>query len=788
MKKTVFTFLLTCCCLFNSFCQPGISGNVSDLKKAPVRDATVHILNTEISRLTDAKGNFSIQNLQPGKYILLISAVGYSSINTLVDISKNANLNLSFQLTEDFKQLDAVIVNAEKKETNLQAVPSSLTSLSEKNIADYRIWTAEEQTAIIPNLYSANPGDGRNVSSVRGIVSASYDPAVTTIIDGVTQFTLDTYIPQLFDVFSIEVLRGPQGTLYGRNAMGGIINITTKQPGNKTKLFAEINAGNYGTQRYTAGIKTPVIKNKLFIGAAGIYSGLSGYYKNDFNNLKFDRQYSAGGNYYLKYLISSKWNAAVNVKHLSGVNRGAFPLASSPQEAFSNPYMVNQDALSKMIDKTFNGSFSLNYTGNYFNFSSQSAYQSNYRYYTVPLDGDFSPIDGITIINNYGKKRNKVKVLTQEFKITSPATLNSKWQWLAGAYFFYQKSPAKQATHFGKDALLVGSPDIDYSIINTSRIINKGAAAYGQVIYTLTEKLTIKIGLRYDYQHSKASVLGEYKPDASPVPVFQTQPDTSANTSFSAVSPAVSIMYQLQKNNTLYALYSRGFRSGGLTQLSPDPSQPPLYAYQPEYSSNFEIGSKNLFFHNKLRINAAVFYTVINNAQVPTLILPEAITITKNAGKLTSKGFEAELNATVLKGLEAVYTIGVTDAVYKKLKTPANGQTVDLEGNRQVFSPGITSLTAWQYTWPLNKLQTIKLIVRGEWVYLGRQYFNLANTIRQSPYSLINTRFGISTKHFQLLFWGRNIFNKKYIAYAYDFGATHLGNPSTYGFTIRIDK
>src|SRR4030095_11452262 len=119
-------------------------------------------------------------------------------------------------------------------------------------------------TAIIPNLYSANPGDHRNVTSIRGITSTSYDPAVATYIDGVNQFNLDTYISQLYDIERIEVLRGPQGTLYGRNAMGGVINIITKKPTNQPNGFGSVSIGNYGRQRYNLGIRGPLIKDKLF--------------------------------------------------------------------------------------------------------------------------------------------------------------------------------------------------------------------------------------------------------------------------------------------------------------------------------------------------------------------------------------------------------------------------------------------------------------------------------------------------------------------------------------------
>ncbi|MCG7859656.1 TonB-dependent receptor plug domain-containing protein, partial [Flavihumibacter sediminis] len=105
-------------------------------------------------------------------------------------------------------------------------------------------------------------GDERNVVGIRGITTTSYDPAVAVYVDGVNQFSLDTYIPQLNDVERIEVLRGPQGTLYGRNAMGGVINIITKKPSNKTRAFVELTNGNYDQFRYTAGVQTPVVKDR----------------------------------------------------------------------------------------------------------------------------------------------------------------------------------------------------------------------------------------------------------------------------------------------------------------------------------------------------------------------------------------------------------------------------------------------------------------------------------------------------------------------------------------------
>jgi iron complex outermembrane receptor protein len=238
--------------------------------------------------------------------------------------------------------------------------------------------------------------------------------------------------------------------------------------------------------------------------------------------------------------------------------------------------------------------------------------------------------------------------------------------------------------------------------------------------------------------------------------------------------------------NILFGSYSRGFRTGGLTQLSSDPSQPPLYTYKPEYSNNIEVGLKNTFFNNLLRANLALFYTELTDAQVPTLVLPYAITVTRNTGSLSSKGIEVELAATPLKGLQVEYNAGINDASYNKLQLSQNGQEVDLSGKKQLFTPAMTSMFAIQYNYSVASAQKIKLMIRGEWSYLGDQYFDLNNTIKQSGYSLLNTRIGIALKNVEVQFWARNLADQTYISYAYDFGAAHLGNPKNYGVTVKV--
>jgi len=758
-----------------------ITGVVQNEKGNPIDGATISILNNSMQTISNQKGYFSFDELKNSKYTLSIKSLGYAEISKEININAINNSKstaIKFILIASTNQLDEVVVTAEKKEELLQKIPASITALNAKQINAFGLWNTKEITGIIPNLYSADPGDNRDVNSVRGIATSSYDPTVATYIDGVNQFSLDTYIPTLFDVERIEVLRGPQGTLYGRNAMGGVINIITKQPNNASSGFADISVGNYNQQRITAGFKTPLIKDKLFFGASILSNKRDGYYTNEFTQSSYDNQNGLSGNYFLKYIVSSCWDINLNFKQLANENQGPFPLVFGTEEALNNPYRLNQNSITTMKDKTSNSSLTIRYTGSGFNFSSQTAYQQNYRYYTNPIDGDFSPIDAISVINNYGSKWNNNKVLTQDFKFTSAPSSNSKLKWTAGAFLFYQDAPVKQATRFGIDANLMMIGDSLFSIINTSTTLKKGFAIYGQATYALSDKLNMSFGLRNDYENQTQSILGEYQRDPSPE-LYTTTSDTLGRTNFNALSPKLSLDYQVNNNSLWYGSYSKGFRAGGLSPLSSDPSQPPLVGYLPEYSNNFETGIKNNWLNNKLILNIALFYTKVTDAQVPSLILPDAITITKNTGQLSSKGVEAELMFIPTKGLLLQYSFGATSASYDKLEIASQGASVNLAGKRPIFTPSSTSLLAAQYSFPVSS--ELQIMLRGEWKYIGTTYFDLANNIQQSPYHLLNAKLGMEYKKTALSFWAKNLAGTKYISYGYDFGAVHLGDPAIFG-------
>ncbi len=786
------TFCTSVSC-FSIFAQ-SISGKISSKNGEVLKGTSLRILNSNLGTITDSEGNYQFKKVPAGNLTLEISGVGYSTRTQKITTKSSENQEVNVVLAESSSQLDEVIVSAEKVEQKAQKLPLAVSTITSKQVADYRLWNVKDLVAIVPNMYSASPGDDKNNTSIRGITSTSYDQPVATYVDGVNQFRLDAYIPQLIDIERIEVLRGPQGTLYGRNSMGGVINIITKQPTNKTAGFAEANFGSYGTQRYTAGVRTPLIKDHLFVGASVMLDARDGFYTNVFDNSKFDVHQSFTGNYFLKYVASPKFSATFNLKQYNRKNSGSFTLAPYALATLdSMKYKVNYNAVAKDNDNTLNGSAVLNYFGNGVDITAITAYQTNDRFYEGPIDADVQlpfklqslDVNAIEVKND--AKQNTVSFWTQELRLSSSANTSSNLKWTLGGFYFTQNDPSAQTLLIGADGAKFGQPKNAKSSTN-ALADNNGYALFGQAVYSIDEDFDITAGLRYDSENQKLTLGSKFQQGNFVLPTLK---DTTASASFNAFSPKFSLTYKLDENQMAYISYSRGFRAGGFSQLGFDPSDAPLIAYSPEYSTNMEFGWKGTYFDNRLRANFTLFGIQVTDAQTPTLV-PELgfRTATRNAGNFSSTGVEIELSGNIAKGLQVDWNFGTTAATYSKLAIPQSvfvaGKSQKVEtnftGNRQIFTPNVTSMLALQYGQSLNK--NVQFIARTEWRLLGKQYFNLANTYSQEDYSTINIRTGFSTKNFDLMFWGRNLSNTTYIAYAYSFGAATLGNPRTIGLSL----
>ena len=269
--------------------------------------------------------------------------------------------------------------------------------------------------------------------------------------------------------------------------MGGIINIITKQPTNKTAGFGELNFGTFGTQRYTARVRTPLIKDKLYIGTSVMFDAHDGFYTNIFNNSKFDVHNSFTGNYFVKYVASPKFSATFNLKHYNRQNSGTFTLAPYDiAKVDSAKFKVNYNAVAKAHDNTLNASATLNYFGEKVNIISITAYQSNVMYYHSPIDADVQlpfelqslDVNSIEVKND--NNQNKVSFQTQELRLNSSTNSNSRLAWTVGGFGFTQYNPTNQSLLIGKDGESFGQT-ANSTITNNTLSNNYGCSLFGEL-------------------------------------------------------------------------------------------------------------------------------------------------------------------------------------------------------------------------------------------------------------------------------------------------------------------
>lgn len=762
------------------FAQSGnVQGSITTTSGQPIPKTTIKLLNTNLGSTTDDQGKYTISHLENGDYTISISALGYATQLRAFNIKKGQTRDLDFKLAESSRQLNEVAVTSEKRQESVQNIPAAITTLDAKQIRDYRLWDITNLTAIAPDLFVIEHGNSTssNFFNIRGVMGFSSEQAVATYIDGVYQSDYFSAPPLFNDIQSIEILRGPQGTLYGRNAYGGVVNITTRQPGNTPAGYAEATFGNYGQQRYTVGLSEPIVKDKLFASGSFTYNHRGSIYYNEFTHSGFDRREDYNGNFSLRYLPSANWSLVLNAKTESDDDRGSFPWVTSIDDVFAKPYQVNTNNTNVERRNNFNTSLAANYYGKDFNFTSVSSYTNFHIWYEGQgVDYDFSPLDALSTAPD-----TRQQVYAQELHFSSPSASQSKLKWVGGAYGFIENLRVTTPTFYGPDYLLLDSTsNAPFTTIDQSKGTNKGYAFFGQATYALTGKLDFTAGIRYDVENRGLNDYTDYLKDPNP-PALEA-PAMDYGATFHAVTPKFVLSYKLQDNMLLYGSYARGFRAGGLNTNAPTPAQVP---YQPEHSDNYEIGWKNMLFNNKLKLNLTAFYLEQHNQQISTSMngVDELIL---NVGEMHNKGAELEVTALPVKGLQIDWNASYSHARYTSLLLydATAGAVVNYKGDQPINTPPVTSMLAAQYTYDFSgSKQKLAAYVRGEYRYIDKFYFDFVNGLSQPASSLFNAKAGITTKNYELNFWARNIFDKKYVAYG-SFGTFLLGSPATYGITL----
>lgn len=786
-KKTYVKHFLWCALILTSSIisaqKWSVEGKVTSLDNTAINGATITLLGTTKGGYTNENGKYKIENLTSNTYFLKVSFLGYQTITKKVVLNAN-NLVINFTLYQISDKLEEVIISsANRRFEKLQKTAASVSAISTKEISQLQIKQISELNSIAPNFRTYDDGatGGYTMIASRGITTIDNKPIVGVYIDDIPYFNGFSFPLALQDLKSIEVLRGPQGTLYGRNSLAGVLNIKTKSPKNKVSGYLTSGYGNLNAKEFSFAFNAPLIKDKLLLRASTNIADRDGFVKNEFNNKDLQNRKVVDANIRFTYFATDKlkFNLQYNVQRKESdayVYSVASPQISLQDILKNNPYKVNfdMDVLRQVVFQ--NIALHLKYDLPSFRIHSIFAYQKNAG--DRRDEYDYTPFDIQSAVGD-----NVLHNFSQEFRLVS--TNDSSLQWTAGVFLYHNKTSQNDNFIAGKDISLVDPTAIPNTRSDMLETIQKGIALYGQATYTLNDKVSFTGGLRLDYEKNTVDIERTYNIAAFPPSGFV---DAAEFTSF---SPKGTIGYNISNEIFAFGSIARGYKPGGINQFITDKEKA---KFNPEQSLNYEIGLKSTILNNTLKLNLTGFYTSYTGQQIFTLLDLSTFAFgIDNIGESRIFGLEFEGKAAISKGLSLGMNLGYLNAKVSKynevIVNPSDGTVIleDRSGKTLPVSPEFNGNINVNFVQPLSK--KINLESSLDYNYQSDIYFDIPNNSLQPSYGLLNGRLGITSQTMDLFIWAKNLTNEAYYGYGYGvgtFNAAAFALPRTFGANITL--
>ena len=671
--------------------------------------------------------------------------------------------------------LETIKVTAQKREENVQKVTTSITVLSDTTIEDAQIESTEDIWRYVPNLFTSNEGsrDYFYRIKIRGISNTAFgDPATALYIDDVSYAGVYAFNSPLFDIERIEVLKGPQGTLYGKSTEGGTINIITKSPNNNKDAKINVEIGDYNKRQVSGLISTPLVEDKLFFRLAGLYSTRDGYIKNVYTGEDVDNRETSAANASLFFTPLDKLLIDLKFRIHEFDDDGGYPEVPMDKEIYQSvtgltkldDFEIGYDYSGKSSSKSNATSLRVRYERESFDFVSVTAYRDMDN--TGWLDADYSPLEMY-----FGYQTVESENITQELRIQSKDS-NESFKWLFGLYY------SKEDKYYGCEAYLdtlyaemMGVPlytSEDFS----ADLGAEDKAIFGQsTVRFLDDALGVTVGLRYE--RSKRTMDNKVHTFAGE-PVVDEMNDLE-NTD-SLFLPKFAIDYYFNDHIMTYASIAKGYKPGGFAYAVDDIN---LVDFEPEISTAYELGIKNEFPELGLRVNVAGFYTKVDDYQDRVQL--DALTVYQdNATETDIYGFELEASYALTTNLSVNGFIGYTHAEYGEYIDPMTD--VNYEGHLAVNVPEYDAGLFLEYRNPFG------IFARTEMQNIGGSYFDRANTKKQSAYTLFNMKIGYEQERWDIYLSAKNLTDKQYFVTAYEDSTVGwmgtVGDPRTFSLVL----
>ncbi len=670
-------------------------------------------------------------------------------------------------VTHDTLAIQEVVIKAAKVGSTLEKMPASVSILQKRNIQTQQINNLAELSARVPNLFMPEHGS-RLTSSIyiRGIGARIGTPSVGLYVDNVPYFEKGSFNFAFYNVSKIEVLRGPQGTLYGRNTLGGLIKVYTDDPGNKQTLSLNTEYGNYNQLKSVLHYNQP-LGNKFSLTADAVYYHNDGYFVNQYTTKTADKLNTYSGRIKLSYHPNSRFKLQLTTMYEQN-NQLGYPYAIYDKEN-QTASDVNYNRESSYNRGLLSTGLYAEYTGNNFVLTSATGFQ--HLNDDQLIDQDFTPASLVFV----EQSRNH-NTITQEFTIHSVE--NARFSWVAGMFGFLQQADKNVRVDYGEDAVTVFHLPAVMSKYKSYNQPTRGMAGYGQIGVPFGN-FTATAGARIDYEASGLT----YNYDLELNNNLIHKDDFENNLHFSQFLPKFTLSYQPVQTINTYLSVAKGYKAGGFNStFESDEDQ----TYEPESSLNYELGIKSTWFNRRLIANASLFYIDWKNQQVYQTVPSGQGAMIKNAGHSYSKGIELELRALPLNNWQVWLGAGYTEAKYIDYVRDSSRVYND---NYLPYVPNYTLNVGSNYAFHLNTGWLKQIVVNANYQYFGKIYWNDDNSAWQKAYGLLNGRVSFVTGNIDFGVWGKNILNTNYNAYyfsALGHDYVELGKPVQFGLFLNL--
>ena len=666
-----------------------------------------------------------------------------------------------------------ITVTAEKEPEDVQKAPVSVTAVTKNTLDASGARTVSDAAEFAPNTYFHEFG-ARKLSNprFRGVGAGPLNPGVTTYIDGVPQLTANTSSTELADVDRIEFVRGPQSALYGRNSLGGVVNIVSTRPSlDRWTGSALAPFGSFGTADVRASVSGPLAGNRLALGISGGYARRDGFTENTVTGSDLDSRSASFTKAQLLWTPSSTWETRF-ILSSERARDGDYALQDLGSLR-AQPFVAARDYEGFTHRDILAPTVIVHRAGRQVDFTSTTGFVSWET--SDRTDLDYTPLPLITRANDEESLQ-----FTQEFRAASSRDASMAvagdvtMRWQAGLFLFTQDYDQNAVNTFSPYVLSEFVPVQTLQRSPTAALDDTGFGVYGRGTFQFGTRFEGTIGLRADRESKSALLETSYEPMIAPPTVVDQEK------SFTDVSPQFTAAYHVSPERMIYATVARGFKAGGFNAASPSGGE----SYDPEHAWNYEVGVKTLLGSSRVSLNGSLFFIDWDDLQVylPNPLVPAQFFV-DNAGAASSKGAEIELNARLLQGCDFFAGFGYTNARFGAGSTSGG---LDVTDHRLPNTPDYTANVGGQYSVAFT--DAVSGYARAEIVFRGDYFYDDSNAEGQDAYSLSNFRFGARGKRLFAEAWLRNAFDTTYIptAIAYPGLAPsgylgEMGAPRTFG-------